>query len=394
LSPRGKLVHWGLEGLAATNDMVEHAIDAIRQQNIASATPTATTIRLRNELYRIAVLDEQKKQLQEIAKQYPTISEWSDDIYDQTKDRNHSKQTNGLRLYNGCCVLHVPSYLSGVYQACQIEARNSGSTIRWRHVNKQGDTINDGPNNDEHFDVTVYCYGSNMFHRRDDNDHKLDFTALSSPDSSPLLCTDMVDTTGTNSKVQLPVQLVRGQSMEVQLERPLQHALLCGKYVSPLPQHNNHDNKHCALIGATHEFSKVPLTFDEVKQDLQSRTSDFVPFQYNNNHDENTTITTSNHVIRIDRITCGYRVQSTRGVYGRRPIIGQLYSKTATSLSLDSSNKNHISTGWVFTGLSSRGLLYHALYGQMLAHAIIQNDESILLKYCSDILWWKKNKVM
>jgi glycine/D-amino acid oxidase-like deaminating enzyme len=85
-------------------------------------------------------------------------------------------------------------------------------------------------------------------------------------------------------------------------------------------------------------------------------------------------------------MTQGYRVQSARGKYGRRPIIGQLPSSMVATTD-DSPSQS----SWIFTGLSSRGLLYHGLYGQLLSLAILQRDESLLLRHCPDILWWKND---
>ena len=409
LSPRGKLVHWGLEGLAATNAMIDAAIHAttttttFNNSSTLDATKddknTASTIRLRDELYRIATSDEQKQQLQEIALAYPTIAEWKDDIhecgnnYDTITTMNKTERgpwNSGLRLHNGCCVLHVPSYLRGVYKACQIMAQNTNSTIRWCPILRtplSDHMVNDGDSNkdskteqDEHYDATIYCYGSNMFQRSEGDSNGLDFIPISSSGTTRT----QHKTYDCRTKIScLPVQLVRGQSMEVTLAQPLLHAVLCGKYISPLPINPDQPYRYRALIGATHEFSRVPLSHDDVITDLQTRTNDFVPFRYHDMRiqhplaaDSDTTTSFSNSVTSVDRITCGYRVQSTRSDYGRRPIIGKL--------SHDTSNHD-----WIFTGLSSRGLLYHAWYGQLLAQAIRQDDESVLLDACPNILWWK-----
>ena len=398
LSPRGKLVHWGLEGLAATNAMIEAAINATTRNTgsfyAGSDIHPVSTVRLRDELYRIAISNEQQQQLQEIASAYPTIAEWKDNMNETNEIQipNHDTfslpnavsehcANGGLRLYNGCCVLHVPSYLRGVFHACEVMAQKTNSSIRWCHIRNQTQSENDSSSAHDQYDATVYCYGSNMFQRSDSNKQVVDFTALSSNSSSQVQ--PQLSDVGTVAPQQLPVQLVRGQSMEVTLVQPLQHALLCGKYISPLP--HNHDQTHRALIGATHEFSHVAMTTEQVIADLQTRTKDFAPFRYNDIPPLNDVmmpeiaLTLPNHVKSVDRITCGYRVQSTRGAYGRRPIIG-LIPTIGTN-----KKKNQ----WIFTGLSSRGLLYHALYGQLLAQAILQDDESVLLDSCPDILWWK-----
>ena len=395
LSPRGKLVHWGLEGLAATNAMIDAAINATSSANTelldtGNDVDAARSIRLRDELYRIAISDEQKKQLQETALAYPSIAEWKDSVNENidqdwnndtsafvpTVDGGHP--SSGLRLHNGCCVLHVPSYLRGVYQACQIMAGNTNSSIRWCPINNNtpsgglelADDNEDIRSEQQHYDATIYCYGSNIFQRSDGNNQVVDFTALLSSPSSQEQSSDR------HEVMPFPVQLVRGQSMEVTLVNPLVNAMLCGKYISPLPQLPN--QKHRALIGATHEFSSVPMSTERVITDLQTRTKDFAPFRFHGIHSSSDLTLTTNHVTSVDRITCGYRVQSTRSEYGRRPIVGKIPSTSSTKRS-----------DWIFTGLSSRGLLYHALYGQLLAQAILQDDESVLLDSCPDILWWK-----
>jgi hypothetical protein len=418
LSPRGKLVHWGLEGLAATNQMIQAAMDATAANHDISSidVPISTnSIRVRDELYRLATSDEQTQQLRDVALRYPSIAEWVDDVHHDVPCHASSSSSNvtetgvplvqnrgGLRMKNGCCVLHVPSYLKGVYKACQIEAQRSGSSIQWRQTDHPP-SIENLDDTEEQYNATILCYGSNMFTQNDAIKWpSVEFTALSSRQTSDV------------PNRQLPVQLVRGQSIEMQLEQPLRHALLCGKYITPLPsveqQQDDLPQTNRVLIGATHEFSLQPMSANDVVADLRARTHDFAPFQYqpqNNtmlntsepsDTDHNTVLTQlslSNQVMSLDRITCGYRVQSTRSAYGRRPIIGQLQTPTLSTSSTGNRTKATTATTtaqgthWIFTGLSSRGLLYHALYGELLAQAIVQNDETILLQYCPDLLWWK-----
>ena len=44
---------------------------------------------------------------------------------------------------------------------------------------------------------------------------------------------------------------------------------------------------------------------------------------------------------------------------------------------------------WMFTGLSSRGLIYHGLFGRWLANAVLQGDEEVLREEFNDFDWWK-----
>jgi FAD dependent oxidoreductase len=360
LSPRGKLVHWGLEGLAATNRMVDAALQA-------SDAPS-DAILLRPELYRVATSNDHVEQLRQTAALYPQIAEWRD-----PEHATNPTPFGALRLFNGCCVLHVPSYLLGLYAACRHEAARKGSSIRWQQIGSPHNKAVQGARtlDDQSWDVTVYCYGANMFERRSTKDSPSWFSPSGFDSSST-----------TRGRSVLPIQLVRGQSIEVQLQQPLPLALLCGKYISPVPHHPDR-----ALIGATHEFQLEPLSEQRVVQELRDRTKDFAPFCWEDADEikgDDSDLSPSSS--RLVCLTQGYRVQSARGKYGRRPIIGQLPS------SMDATTDDAPSrSSWIFTGLSSRGLLYHGLYGQLLSQAILQRDESLLLRHCPDIQWWKND---
>ena len=78
---------------------------------------------------------------------------------------------------------------------------------------------------------------------------------------------------------------------------------------------------------------------------------------------------------KVDKVTCGYRVQSNRGPYGRLPIIGKLDS-------------SHHPNSWIFTGLSGRGILYHALYGNLLSDLILANKNHS--DHLETLDWWRK----
>ena len=113
------------------------------------------------------------------------------------------------------------------------------------------------------------------------------------------------------------------------------------------------------LIGATHEFSDVPLDPDQVAAELRRRTSPFASDIWENG--------------TIDRLTCGYRVQSNRGRHGRLPIVGKV-------------DESFHGNAWIYTGLSSRGLLYHGIFGEILASKILQTESEYNVV---DLDWWK-----
>lgn len=363
-----------MEGLEECNKLINEATKH-------SSTSTSTTeeegeddgggsesrsrIVLRDELYRVALSDEQAKQLQKTANeevlpnnmaQFLTKEEIQNIVPSSSSSSSTSTGaaiTGGLRLSNGCKVIHLPSYLKGLWSACishdggggtsaaEIMSTSSTDDVNWTIIE---DSDEEGDDEKElllwkerlrNFDVVVLSAGSGLF---------------GGPSSTSFCTTDS-----------FPIQLVGGQSVELSLSDTtnpvLEHAVLCGKYISPLPEEGS------VLVGATHEFSSKFMSEDEVTADLKERTNDVVP-----------DIWTRGTVKKISR---GVRVQAERGKYGRRPLIGRF----PTSIH---------SNAWIFTGLSSRGLLYHGLYGKMLANAILCDSEEVLVSRCKDILWWRR----
>jgi glycine/D-amino acid oxidase-like deaminating enzyme len=153
-------------------------------------------------------------------------------------------------------------------------------------------------------------------------------------------------------------------------------AVLCGKYISPLPPLTRDNNPQVNtwqryVIGATHEFKSTPLNSTEVTEELRSRTYQLAPHLWDKGE--------------VDKITNGVRMQSHRGANGRMPIIGQ-YNSDATESEL---NHEHM---WLFTGLSSRGLIYHGLFGKWLANAVLHDNEALLHNDFESFDWWRHKK--
>jgi len=321
LSPRGKLVHGGRKGLIATNKLVEHA----RQYQ-----PDCV---LKEQLYRVALNDQHVEQLQQTAKTLPDFCEWIS--REEMQDLSKSKYAlGGLRLSNGCKVIHVPSYLDGLWMACEELATQNDDdcSAQWQLVDTSF-SRHEWKDRLQEFDAVVLAAGSGLFH-----DSFL-------------------------NKDEFLVDLIRGQSIEMNVENAhyVSVALLCGKYISPLPLANR------VLIGATHEWKLETLSETELVHDLQERSYELAPTIWDYGE--------------IDKITSGYRVQSRRGAFGRSPIIGKL----------DGGICDFHSNTWIFTGLSSRGLLYHGLYGDILTDAILGRQNNTLWdEYKLD--WWRNSR--
>jgi len=308
LTPKGKLVHLGLEGLSATNRLLDAA--KAHEDNCI----------LSDEIFRVATTEQHVTTLQETAARLPDLSDWLEPS--ELPWPAVEGVLGALRLRSGCRVVHMPSYLSGLWNA--IESSGYGKR-NWAPV-RSSDLRAKATTSPllEGFDALVLCAGSGLFH-----------------DS-------IVDK-------KFPIQLVRGQSVEISLDK-LNHrnAMLSGKYISPLLEPTR------VLIGATHEFKEKALEPDEVVEELRSRSDQFASDIWEDG--------------TIDKITCGFRVQSNRGQFGRIPIVGQIDSTL------------HKNT-WIYTGLSSRGLLHHGIFGEILASKMLglesEHDHP-------DLGWWRR----
>jgi glycine/D-amino acid oxidase-like deaminating enzyme len=230
-------------------------------------------------------------------------------------------------------VIHVPLYLNALWEACELKAKGR---ITWKQMQ-----INDQSTQlfGKHHDTVIYAAGAGivqneMLHSKDD------------------LC--------------LPVQLIRGQSIIMSTPKENEYisseALLCGKYISPMPLSVQSEAKERSfVIGATHEFKSTKLDEAEVVNELKQRCYQLSPYLWETGV--------------VKKFTSGVRMQSNRGKYGRMPIVGRL----------DNSS-------WIFTGLSSRGLIYHGLFGRWLAEAVLQDNEQTLSEYFEEFDWWKQKK--
>jgi len=308
-SPRGKLVHLGIEGLNATKSLV----------NVAREHAPGCVIR--DSLYRVAITPKNKKDLEELSEKHPTMATWK--TSQEIKTECGANSLGGVLLSNGCMIIHVPSYLRGLYKACECLP----GQIKWNKSQLTNDWINEV----ENFDTVILAAGAGLWH-------------------------DKLLNKG------LPVDLVRGQSIEFRVS-PKQltpsrghQGVLGGKYMYPLPHSDD-----TVLIGATHEYMDTPLPREQVLSSLRNLSYDLAP----NVWDSGT----------VDRITQGYRVQSHRTPLGRQPILGRYHSLEEEDV-------------WVYTGLSSRGLIYHGIYGKILADAILDHGEQWLFETYPHLSWY------
>lgn len=311
-SPRGKALHLGMEGLEITNRLV------------AAALQFDACCVLREKMYRIALHEKSRKDLRGTASRYPDHASWlsSEQVLGEC---GTSHSLGGVRLHNGCKIIHVPSYLRGLWGACRDL---SGDTAQW--------SIEDPTcwkDRLEEFDTVILSAGAGLFQ-------------------------DGIYQDGVKG---FPAEIVRGQSVELKVNCGssgfVNEAFLCGKYVVPLP------GKDRVLVGSTHEYTAEALKANTVVEELRNKSVSLSPSAWTHG--------------QVEKVTSGLRLQSHRGQNGRMPIIGRPHS-----LHL------HPNT-WLFTGLSGRGLIYHGIFGDILTDAILRGDEEDMERLYPDTMWWK-----
>lgn len=129
----------------------------------------------------------------------------------------------------------------------------------------------------------------------------------------------------------LPLKLTKGQALICRLTEPPPMSLISQGHLSLTEEPG-----FCA-IGSTYESRYLDSSPDPEKAlKLLEKIAIFYPPAKN---------------FEVMEIRSGIRISPREGY---RPICRQLNAKT-----------------WVFTGLGSRGMLYHALYGQMLAKELV-----------------------
>lgn len=303
-------MHGGLECLQATHHLVKKAVQAAPRQEIIMGS----------EIWRMAITEAQAGQLQATATRLPDYCEWID-ATDMPKTTPPSVLGALQISRGGGLVVHVPSYLQGLFQACEQLAQQKDICIEWKTLSSS--PANSGTTSEmgtadrirTDYDAVVLAAGAGLL---------LDLWP----------------------NCDLPLQIVRGQSIELSSSSssPLPAALLCGKYVSPLPGNR-------ILVGATHEFQPEPWSAEQVLTALHEKTRAFYTWE---------------PAANVVRVTEGFRVQGQRGPQGRRPIVGRC-------------DWPHHDRTYLFTGLSSRGLLYHAYYGEALVDEILTGQPSPLL---------------
>ncbi|EKX54524.1 hypothetical protein GUITHDRAFT_100001 [Guillardia theta CCMP2712] len=180
----------------------------------------------------------------------------------------------------------------------------------------------------------------------------------------------------------LPIKCVAGQSLEFvrRGDEPsdLKVSLLAGKYISPL-RDGDRLRLYCGATqehGTVQELVRRGADVEKAKQELIPELTALYP--------ELGTDCWAPTKVSLSLLPCrtaatdspwqsryGIRALTSRENEGRLPLCGLLRSGPGGSM-LSNSDV------WVLTGFGSRGLIHHALLGEMMAKAVMHRDPSHL----------------
>ena len=142
----------GLEGLESTNSLIRAASEFEKR-----------TV-LRSEIFRIAVNENHEKTLRQTAKDFPHFSSWMDTTTDDEQWQKLRTKEQGiigaLRLHGGCKVVHMASYLKGLWGACQ--ATGDGKK-QWIQDSSYSLTDYKWKERLVEFDCVVFAAGAGLF---------------------------------------------------------------------------------------------------------------------------------------------------------------------------------------------------------------------------------------
>ena len=197
------MIHLGEQGLNTSNELIEKA-----------SIHNPECIILRDKLYRVALTQKNVIDLQETALSYPKYATWLTSAEIEEQCGASTNCLGGLMLSSGCKVIHVPTYLQGLWKACKDLSKYDTTT--WTLVDES--VCSNNNKNKEYwkdrlaeFDTVVFSAGAGLIK---------DF----------ILQKDVM--------TDFPVELVRGQSVEMTIDDTIMaesnftnEAILCGKYM-------------------------------------------------------------------------------------------------------------------------------------------------------------------
>ena len=183
---------------------------------ISSDNMLRQIVGLASQIETVATKDAHIATFKKAALELPELATWIEpdsakleDDNDHWEDDYFNSEENvlgALKLSGDCKVLHMRSYLKGLWSYC--ESIGSG-TKKWE-IYEDIDSIapDEWKQRLSEYDCVVFSAGSGLFH-------------------SSLL-----------QQNEYPITLVRGQSIEMTMKdnQIPWNAILCGKYVSPLPE--------------------------------------------------------------------------------------------------------------------------------------------------------------
>ena len=310
-TPRGTLIHKGLEGFDATlglltlvDEKCPDLADSVwERQAIVRPCFGSTDLRL----WAAAAI---------------AFPEWlamesAEDYKERVGSQNTDVSLRGAAVMRSTLRINMPVYLKGLWRAVQSIGEEAAVTVKWtpKTVRDSADVDSISSNHD----IVIVCSGVGVVNH---------WTSWDNQEGPPL-------------------KFVRGQNLIFDSDSGLRlsESLLCGEYIVPCGLGDG--RKSYILAGATHEYESLDVLLARgEKPDLEVALS-VLRVKLCRIHPALAARTPSD-------CNAGVRVVAKRTHEGKLPLIA-------------SSNDYR---RWLLTGFGSRGVIHHALYAKTLIDAI------------------------
>ncbi len=439
LSPRGKLMWGGAEGLAATLALVEEAqehLDSANGHNASSSSSSSSSNSSSSSRSAAGTRILSAARVVRPALPGPNQKRFTpgDDATELSLDKDNNGEQDmrwvpleelggllgqevprdlaeslgrgkggggGASLIEKGFVVDTVAYSKGLWMACAAE----GAQWRQRRVARlqdlegrppqeegRGDGDGDGGEG-RGFDVVVATAGAGMRHIAELRE------SLCGAPLSPPPTTTTKGGTGNNAPL---VTFSRGQSLEYAggdgasstISPPPASALLCGDYVVPV--------RGRLIVGATHEPLDLHSEEGEESADSEASEEPDLVFAAEKLEPAAHLLWPPLRAVKPTAATAAVRVNPRRTHLGKLPLAGRIVvgasagaahsAATAPTASGDhgsggggggggggDNGGGAVSTShWVLTALGSRGLIHHAFLADRLAQAILTGDDTAI----------------
>jgi len=309
-TPRGTLIHKGLEGFQATLELLT-LVDE-------KCPDLANSVWAKQAIVRPCFGSTDLQLWEKAAIAFPEwlAMESTDDYKERVGYQDTDLSLRGAAVMRGTLRINMPVYLQGLWRAVKAIGEEAAVNIKWtsKSIRDSADVDSVSANHD----IVIVCSGIGV----------------------------VKHWTSWDNGENLPLKFVRGQNLifDSDSDLKLSESLLCGEYIVPCGFGNG---KSYILAGATHEYESLDVLLAQGEAPDKEVALSLLREKLTRIHPALASRTPSD-------CNAAVRVVSKRTHEGKLPLIAS---------STDYRR-------WLLTGFGSRGVIHHGLYAKTLIDAV------------------------